>query len=179
MRKIISASAIFATAILASAHASALDFTILAGVDSNHGPTVAAEIGIGSVLIGFKAMGDVDHHDIIDNGPETDGYGIDVLQNQKDAAFYLGYRFSNGISTKAGFSMSTYEGSISDQRVDPIVHAAFRPMVGLGYNFTDRWSMDVHYTSAATVDTFEHESLAEFSEYTFEESVSVMAGFRF
>ncbi|SON48781.1 outer membrane beta-barrel protein [Vibrio tapetis] len=169
---------LLATAVLVSTNASALDFTVLAGVDSNNGPAVAAEIGVGSALIGFQALGNVEQKNVI-GADEHNPEGHDLIQSQKDVTFYTGYRFENGIAAKAGFAMSTFEGSISDQRQGPITHAVFRPMLGLGYDFSNTWSVNLHYTTSANVESFQDETLNKYSEYTFEDSVTIMAGFRF
>lgn len=163
---------LLATAVLVSTNASALDFTVLAGVDSNNGPAVAAEIGVGYGLIGFKAMGGFETTSYDRSTPSQDNK---ITESQSDVSFYAGYRLPAGFSAKIGFAMSTYEAKDEEQTFVPLAEVAFRPMIGIGYDFTSNITMDIHYTTGSKAEPLETTG----KTYTFEDSVTIMAGFRF
>lgn len=163
---------LIATAILASSAASAnVDFTLLGGIDTQNGLNLAAEVGFGQAIVGVKGLGGIEStmSGIVDSTPVT------LNEDQNDLSIYGGYRLGNGMSIKAGAVWSTYTVTAVAGGVTKLDESkdAIRPMIGFGYDFNDRFTMDVHYTTSSTIDT------APGLEYTFEDSFTFLAGYRF
>jgi len=165
---------LLATTILASVNASAnTDFTLLGGLDTQNGLNVAAEVGFGAVSFGIKGLGSIES--TLSGVNPDNGKLINVTENQDDLSLYGGYRLGNGMSVKAGAVWSTYSLKAQEDGVAKIDESksVIRPMIGFGYDFSDRFTMDLHYTMSSSVDT------APSMEYKFEDSFTFLAGYRF
>ncbi|USD66463.1 hypothetical protein [Vibrio sp. SCSIO 43136] len=153
-----------------------LNLNVLAGADSNAGPTIAAEIGLGSAFAGYQMVGDIDSRKVIDANEQTPD-GFDFTRTQKDSVIYAGYNFDNGFSVKGGFAMTSVEGKFEGEEM---LNTAFRPMVGLGYTFSNSVNVNLHVSSGQEVDfEFENSKLSELKTYEFETNAAIMVGYRF
>ncbi|SON48782.1 outer membrane beta-barrel protein [Vibrio tapetis] len=156
---------LIATAILASSAASAnVDFTLLGGIDTQNGLNLAAEVGFGQAVVGVKGLGSIEETLMLTQTNTLTG-------TQNDTTVYGGYRLGNGMAIKAGAVFSSYDVKITGTSIDDS-RSTIRPMVGFGYDFSDNFTMDVHYTASSELN-------AEGRIITLDDSFTFLAGYRF
>ncbi|USD67779.1 porin family protein [Vibrio sp. SCSIO 43136] len=162
------------------------DFAFLGGYDTANGSAIALEAGYKQFIVGVQGYNTLtESNPHVEELPEL-GY---VATEQKDYSIYGGYRLDNGIAFKAGATMSNVDagttlnlpllGNKSAKGDNSVV----RPFVGLGYDVTDNWNVNLHYTFAAKQDVKMMDGDMHISdmdiEHKYQQNVSLMVGYRF
>ncbi|USD66462.1 hypothetical protein [Vibrio sp. SCSIO 43136] len=162
MKKLLLATALVTVSGIASAN---VDFTVLGGFESSDGLNLGAEVGFGAAVIGYKGLGGSESMSANQMVTFTESTGHDTI--------YGGFRLGNGMTVKAGAMITSLEKSAEALgQKESKSGSVIRPMIGFGFDVNPNVVVDLHYTMSGEIQ-------ADTELHTYDDSIGLLAGYRF
>ncbi|NUW74575.1 autotransporter domain-containing protein [Vibrio mediterranei] len=179
MKKLLASALIVASSSTIAAGMDDVNFNILAGYDRN-APTVAFEVDYSNILLGTQLH--AEKTQFVTEAPSDSQYSAGKTEQNK-FSIYAGYRFNNGLTLKAGTTISKLEfsgfgGNAKD--VEAKIDAKSSKVlafVGAGYEFENGFNMNLH----STIGNNDKVELGKYGHAKVEDkaNISFLVGYRF
>ncbi|EDL55740.1 hypothetical protein VSAK1_17117 [Vibrio mediterranei AK1] len=179
MKKLIASALIVASSSTIAAGMDDVNFNILAGYDRN-APTVAFEVDYANILLGTQLH--AEKTQFVTEAPSDSQYSAGKTDQNK-FSIYTGYRFNNGLTLKAGTTISKLEfsgfgGNAKDMEAKIDAKSSkVLAFVGAGYEFENGFNMNLH----STIGNNDKVELGKYGHAKVEDkaNISFLVGYRF